>query len=449
MTGGMDRRRFGLSAAALAAAGLAPGLARAAAAPLRDAAREMALYGLPLIEIATTRARSARAGAPTNRFQHGRALVTPKTQAVTAPNNDTLYSSAWVDLSQGPVKITLPPAGERYFCLQLMDAWTSSFAVLGTRNSGPAGDTVMLVGPNDPLPPGEAIRSSTPWVWALGRTLVNGEADLPAAHAFQDGLKLEGPPGRKAQAFAGRDAAWPDYFAAVQALIVEARPSAVDHAIFVRCAALGVGPTGGFDAKRFSAAEGAEIAAGLAEALNAAKDTANGSQPVGRWIYPKFDLGVWGQDYRYRAQIALSGLAALPVDEALYARPMGPTGKDQLDGAAAWRLRFPKGDEPPVDAFWSLTAYAVTPAGQAFLMDNPINRYAIGDRTPGLVRGSDGSLEILISPKDPGGGRRANWLPSPTAGRPLILSMRAYLPRAQMLNGRYQFPPLTLVHGKT
>jgi hypothetical protein len=424
----IDRRGIIRGAAALGVGALAPSVGSA--------------------EVAGARARSARNGAPTNHFQHARALTTPKTQTVTAPNNDTLYSSAWIDLSQGPVRITLPASGQRYFSLHLMDAYTNGFAVLGSRNSGPDGYAFTLVGPTAPLPDGDAVRSPTPWVWGLVRTLVGGQADLAAAHAVQDGIRLEGPPGRKAGAFAARDAAWPEVFASVQALVLEAPPPATDHAFFAQCAALGLTPRGGFDARRFSSAEGAEIAEGLSEALKVATDTANGSRPMGRWIYPKFDLGAFGQDYHYRAQIALGSLAALPVDEALYARPMAPSGGDRLDSRLSWKLRFPKGGLPPVDAFWSLTLYEVTPAGQAFLIDNPLNRYAIGDRTPGLVYGPDGSLEILISPTDPGGAARVNWLPAPTSGAPMLLSMRAYLPRAEFLNGRYQYPPLTPVKGR-
>lgn len=441
----MDRRTFMISAG-MAGAGalLIPAGAQAQAGPaaLRDAARRMALYGLPLIEMATTRERAAGSGQVANSFRHAQALATPQSRAVTQPNNDTLYSSAWLDLSRGPIRISLPQTGDRYFSLALMDMFTDNFSVLGTRTIGGAGGEVVLVGPGAPLPAVNAVRSPTDWVWALGRTLVDGPADLGAVRKVQETLRLDAPQGRKPEVFAKRDAPWPDFFAAVQALVLESPPPATDLRVFRDAAALGVTPTGGFDASRFTPAQGAEIAAGLADALAVAKQGAASGQRRGAWSFPRQNLGDFRQDYLYRAQVALVGLAALPLDEACYLRALGPDGRDELDGAKSWRLHFPPGQTPPVDAFWSLTAYETTPDGQGFLFDNPISRYAIGDRTRGLAKNRDGSLDIWISPGDPGPERRANWLPSPASGRPMTLSLRAYLPRPEIMTGAYLPPPV-------
>jgi hypothetical protein len=112
-----------------------------------------------------------------------------------------------------------------------------------------------------------------------------------------------------------------------------------------------------------------------------------------------------------------------------------------LDSSKTWILRFARGQLPPVNAFWSMTAYAQTPAGQFFFFPNAINRYAIGDRTKGLRYGPDGSLEIVISRKNPGGARSANWLPAPPMA-PLGLFFRAYLPKPEFMDGRYTLPAL-------
>lgn len=426
-------------------AGLAAGVASPAfagpALSLREAARRMAIYGLPLIETATTRARAFKNGLVANTFRHSRTLTTAKTQTVTQPNNDTLYSSGWLDLSSGPVQVTLPAAGDRYLSVALMDPYTNNFAVLGTRTTGPDGGVFTVAGPGHAAPGPNVIHSPTDWVWILARTLVDGPADLDAAHAVQDGLKISGPAGRKAQALPGREAPWPEFFRSVQTLVLDSPPPATDARLFAETRALGVGLTGGFDAARFSAAEGEEIAAGLRQALEDAKGGDASAVVRGGWIYPRPNLGDFGQDYLYRAQIALSGLAGLPIDEALYLRPLGPDGRAELDSTKAWKLVFPA--KPlPVDAFWSLTVYEVTPQGQAFLIDNPIDRYAIGDRTPGLVRGQDGRLEIIISPQAPKGPLAANWLPAPTSGRPVLLNLRAYLPRPELASAAYPLPQL-------
>ncbi|WP_331586600.1 DUF1254 domain-containing protein, partial [Phenylobacterium sp.] len=415
------------------------GLAATTPLPLRQAARRMMIYGLPLIEIAQVRRRAFEAGQRANAFRHARALATPKQRTVTQPNVDTLYSTAWLDLSQGPVTVTLPPTGDRYFSLALMDAYTNNFVLLGTRTMGGDGGVVTIVGPNGAGPKG-AIRAPTDWVWALGRTLVDGPRDMAAAHAVQDGLKLEGPAGREPLAYPARSAPWPELFAGLQALIEESPPPATDLKVFHETSALGLTPAGTFDPSRFDAAQGREIEAGIAEALAFAKGAADAGERRGGWAFPRQDLGDFRQDYDYRAQVALSGLAAMPLEEAVYMRALNAQGHDEIDSRVAWRLRFPAGQTPPVDAFWSLTAYEITPEGQGFLVDNPIDRYAIGDRTPGLVRGRDGALEILIAPKDPGPAHRANWLPAPSSGRPMVLSLRAYLPRPELATGIYRVP---------
>jgi len=278
-------------------------------------------------------------------------------------------------------------------------------------------------------------------VWALGRTLVDGPADLPNVVALQDAMRLEGPAGRPPMRVAGREAAWPEYFRTLQALINESPPPATDTLLFRRCAALGVDRSGGFDSARFGPGAATQISQGLEDALQLAKGADASGLPVGGWIFPRANLGNFGEDYLYRAQIALGGLAALPRDEALYLRPLTPDGRNELDSRRRWRLTLPA-NGLPVNGFWSLTAYEVTPAGQAFLFDNPIDRYSIGDRTTGLSRRADGSTEILIQRDDPGGARRANWLPAPTSGRPMILTLRLYLPKPELLAGRVRLPRL-------
>ncbi len=241
-----------------------------------------------------------------------------------------------------------------------------------------------------------------------------------------------------------RSAPWPEVFAAIQALLFDSPPPAADAPLLAATAALGITSGTPFDPTRFSPAEGAQIAAGLAQALAIARQGNETGPRLGGWLYPQANLGDYGKDYRYRAQIALSGLGGLPIAEALYLQALSPEGLTQIDSRKAWRLRFAPGALPPVDGFWSLTIYEVTPDGQAFLIDNPSQRYAFGDRTPDLVRGRDGGVEILISAAAPPAVDQAvNWLPAPTSGRPFLLSFRAYRPRPELISGHYRMPALT------
>lgn len=407
---------------------------------LADQAREAFIYSLPLVALATVRSRSAAAGQPVNAFRHARALSNARTQKVTAPNNDTLSSSAFIDLSAGPVRIALPATGERYFSLQLMDAYTNTFCVLGSRTTGPTGGTFTLVGPTEPASPG-AIRSPTPWVWALGRMLIDGPADLMAAHALQDQLTLTGAaPAAAPATIAPAHADWPQFFTGVQQLLLESPPPATDQAVLRRIAGLGITPRGGFDPARFSPTQSAEIAAGVAAGRAELQGLDAVFRHVGGWAYQSSQIGDYGQDYRLRAATCQWGIGALVPQETMYMRGGGDDGSYFYGGGHAYRLRFPRGGLPPVDAFWSLTLYKAQADGAVYYYDHPLERYSLGDRSR-LAADPDGTVSLWIGPKDPGGRRSANWLPAPPEGR-FVLLMRAYLPRRAMVDGAYRLPPV-------
>lgn len=405
---------------------------------LKTAARDAYLFTLPLVEIATTRSRGLVAGSPMNVFGHMRRLADHTARAVTTPNNDTFYSTAQVDLSQGPVTINLPATGERYFSLALMDAYTNNFAILGTRTTGPDGGTFTLVGPTEAAEGPNVVRSPTNHVWALARILVDGPHDVEAAKAVQHGLSMQGPAVETPGPFAHRGAPWDEYFETAARLMAANPPQVSDRAFLAAMAPLGLAD---FDASRFSPEQAAAIEAGLAEGKVAArKGGLSGAGFVEGWSYPSARLGNFGQDYGLRASVAVAGLAALPPEEAMYMRAEGDLPRALFDGTRSWRLSFPAGGHLPVHSFWSLSLYEATPDGQFFFTDNPLNRYAIGDRTQGLVMGADGSLDIWIGHQDPGPERRANWLPAPAG--PFALFMRAYLPKTELLEGGYRLPPV-------
>lgn len=246
-------------------------------------------------------------------------------------------------------------------------------------------------------------------------------------------------PATPASSGVARDAPWPEYLEAINALLLENPPPASDRGILRRIEPLGLGSRG-FEPARFDSVAAREIAAGLEEARASARLPAAGTRVAGGWSSQPPNLGNFFQDYETRARSSLSLLAALPAAEAMYLTAIAPDGQRLFDGEGSWRLAFARDQLPPVDAFWSLTMYEATPSGQFFLTPNPINRYAIGERTQGLARNADGSLDIWVSRDDPGGPRRANWLPAPAKG-PFSMILRAYLPRAQMQSGAWLPPP--------
>jgi hypothetical protein len=412
---------------------------------LREAAREAWFFTLPLTEMAMTRSREAANGSRLNTLSHVRNLATHAHRMVTMPNNDTLYSSAQLDLSQGPITLIMPPSGDRYLSVALMDMYTNNFAILGSRTTGPEGGTFRLVGPADAASGEGVIRCPTDGVWLLARILVDGAEDLDAARAVQSGLSLQGPEGPTVIRPAHRAAPWAQYLGSVDAIMAANPPPVTDLALLRRIAPLGIG-AGEFRPERFTDEEGAAIQQGLDLARSTLFKVggAAANSAVDGWIYPAGSLGNFGQAYGYRAVVALVGLAALPPEEAMYMRAVGPNGP-LFDGARSWRLHLPADRQIPVDGFWSLSLYEPTPEGQFFFTENPLGRYLIGDRSPGLVYGEDGSLDIWIGHDSPGEALESNWLPAPAG--PFALTLRAYLPRAELLVGQYRLPPLTQVDG--
>jgi hypothetical protein len=313
----MTRRQFFAFGAAAAALARYPAFAETS--DLRAVARLAYLYVLPLLEMAATREKLISKGASQNVLYSQRNLADPSSRSVTTPNNDTLYSSAWIDLTAGPISFALPDFGQRYFSLSLMDMYTNNFAVLGTRTTSNAGATFKVVGPSDAIASVErdVIRSPTPHVWALARVLIDGPDDLEAARTAQAAITLTAPkvdsprqPG--AIAAVAPDARWQDMFAEANLLLAQDRPPATDRAVLLKIAPLGLGPDATFRPDALSNADRDAIAAGVAAARALVVDTHNRSIAVQGWYYPPATLGAFGQDYVTRAVVARTGLAALP-----------------------------------------------------------------------------------------------------------------------------------------
>jgi len=423
-----------IAAAAAAMAGRAT--AATGRADLRRLGYDALIYLLPIYEMAAARARTLAGGREQNVFRHVRKLADAKSRAVTTPNSDTLYSSAWIDLAEG-VDIVLPKTGSRYFSLALMDAYSNNFAVLGGAERTGA-ETIRLVHGQAPAK-GRTIRSPTPMVWALARTYAGGEQDLAGAQAVQDQLRILTPtvanPGF-APAPARSDPL--GVLAYAQAALMANPPPARDRAMLRRLAPLGIGLGGQFPPKDLSPAQLDEVRAGAAQAL--ADLRVDEAKPVQGWIYEKPDTGDFGRDYPNRARVSLTGLAALPLSEALYLKGAGDHPNGDYDGTVEHRIVFPRGSLPPTEAFWSVTLYQPTADGQLFFFDNPQGVYSVGSNSGPLVAAPDGTVTLIISARPPEPALRRNWLPAPDG--PYRLQFRVYRPGKALLSGAYRVPPV-------
>jgi len=415
--------------------------------PLVAAAYE---YAFPLHTIARTRYRAAQdphnpdRQAP-NTLRHIRSLSDHRSRWITAPNNDTLYTNAWLDLDVGPLRLRVDaqPAG-RYWSVALMDAFTNHFAVLGQRLDGTGPAEVTLVGPRHHRLdlPGRVIRTPGRDAWLFARCHVQGPEDLPEAHAMQDRMRLAPTAGTPAsRVVPGEPTDAPSFLAVVNEALGRNPPPAAETPLLERWARVGLRP-GATDA--WQALDGAARQA-WTNHIGAAFEQVRQYGRQGRrefqgWIASAADIGNFGNHYALRASVALGGLGALEPAEAMYFVRYADDERQPLDGRHRYRLRVPPGGIP-TDSFWSFTMYEPTADGQRFFVDNPIGRYAIGNRTPGLVVKPDGSLELVLQQAPPDDPREcANWLPAP--GGPFQVALRCYLPQPALREGRTMMPNL-------
>lgn len=393
-----------------------------------------------------------------NVFVHERELLTAGRSRVVMPNNDTLYTNAWLDLSAGPLVLDMPDMGTRYHVLGMLDFFTNPFAHPGTRTLGNGGGAVLVTPPGwqgdvpGDFPPERRISAPTPWVWIIGRLLIDGAHELDEVHALQNGFGIRsladwqadrpGTPHRFDARHDPRAPFDPQRFLALANEALRENPAPPsDEALLAGLRAIGLGADEDAVA-RIWADEAARAAwhraADTVQALLDHRADALGSlTPPAGWSRSMMSLdGGFGHDHLLRAFIARQGIGALSPHEAIYPRCETDSSGQMLDGARRYRIRFAPGQLPPVNAFWSITLYSTR---DFMLVDNPIARYAIGDRTPGLQHDTDGGLTLHIQHAAPlDAAARANWLPAPADG--FFLCLRAYLPRAEMLDGRYTLP---------
>jgi hypothetical protein len=420
------------------------------------------IYGYPLVlmdvtrRVATAAPKVTDRKAPINQFRHNRAFPDHTFTTVVSPNADTLYSIAWLDLAKEPMVLSVPDTSKRYYLMQLLDAWTNVFAVPGTRTTGNGKGDFTIVGPGwkGKLPVGvQEIKAPTNMVWLIGRTQTNGREDYEAIHALQRQYKLTPlsafgtnylPPENvpvdpnvdlkmpPVEQVAKMDGA--TFFGRLARLIKDNPPVAADAELVKKLATIGIVPGKDFDIK----AQEPAIVQALERAVREgrAKLAAAAKQPKGKvvngWTF-MLDPGRYGTDYLNRATVAALALGANLPEDAIYPRTTTDAAGQPLTGANRYVLHFPKGQTPPVSAFWSVTMYNA----KQFFVENPRGRYALGDRDK-LKSNADGSLDIYIQHDSPGPEREANWLPAPKDEFNLIL--RLYWPKKETLDGVWKPP---------
>jgi hypothetical protein len=439
-------------------------------------AAEAYVYGYPLVYDLQEVAEFVEGGgslpiqAPYNTFAYARRLLGPETKFVS-PNNDTLYVIAMLDVRQGPVVLHVPDTHDRYYVLQFVDAWSNNFAYIGRRATGTAEAEFQLTDSayDGPVPDAMTVVRAPSGVFSIvGRVQVDGEADLPAVQALQDQFTLTPLSAAVGGASPGQVAGVPEpdprvrddlrWWEQFRVALAAFPPPAGDSPFVALAERLGltgaespyVDPdpklaellvagqqAGQAKIEELAGSGGGDGAGGWSSALHMF-DYNLDRLGLGTIDAPEWKIADRTKAYVTRAVAARAGLWGNHGYEADYAFVWTDDEGQPLDGANRYELRLES--PPPVDAFWSLTMYDVP---DFYLVANPIDRYSIGDRTPGLRTAEDGSVTISMQTDSPGSGKESNWLPTPEGRfRPIL---RMYQPQKAILDGSYVLPPVRKV----
>ncbi|AOB33542.1 hypothetical protein AKI39_08645 [Bordetella sp. H567] len=442
-------------------------------AEARSIAADAYVYFYPLVSMDVTRRQStniASAGskpgfAPMNAISNWPTFPPADVKIVVRPNFDTLYSSGFLDLTKGPVVVSVPDTGGRYYLMPMLDMWTDVFASPGWRTTGTQAGHYLVANPDwrpelrdtfgeYKLPAGTVrIDAPTPYVLIIGRTKTDGPADYDNVHKIQAGYKfvplsqwgqaeqpvtatvdpaidMKTPPKLQVDAMPGEK-----YFVYAAELLKLHPPHATDQPIIARMKRIGIEPGKSLDTSTLDPV----VKKALAAAPEAAQrvmlwKVATLARVANGWAMNTDTMGVYGNYYLKRAIIAQQGLGANVVEDAIYPLNLADSEGKPLDGSNKYVLRFEKGNTPPAQAFWSVTLYDA----EGFQVQNSLDRFAVSSWMP-FKYGPDGSLELYFQNENPGKDKEANWLPAPKGE--FNLTMRLYAPESDALTGKWN-PPM-------
>jgi hypothetical protein len=435
----------------------------------RELAKDAWLFGLPLVmfeiqfDYLTYATGPEAARAPVNQFVHYRRFIDASNRSIVGFNVDNLYSLAWIDLSTQPLVLSVPAMGDRYWVMQIVDSWNGVPAAPGSRtHSGDKPHEFLIAGPdwNGAAPEGiEVLRSPTNLAGIGGRTYCAGAEEYELVNNLQDQYKLtplsawgqpDTPPA-KVPLKEGVDGetlvneqvmalSAEQFFGNLNRLMATNPPYAADAPTLEKLRPLGITPGAPFSTEGLGADVVAAIEEGVAQGKAAmAAEMKSLGEMVNNWGLT-YDMGRYGNRYAYRAAWTFVGIGGNLIEDAFYPLTLLDSEGEQLTGEHSYTLTFDDGAWPPASAFWSITMYDL----EGYLVDNPLDRYALGDRS-GMEPNPDGSLTIYIQGEPPGKEKEANWLPAPKSG-PFKLSMRLYVPSKSVLDKTWVPPAVKRIN---
>jgi hypothetical protein len=439
-----------------------------------DIATDAYIYGYSLITTEVTRVQmtnvpgATELKAPMNSFFNVKRYPPGDYRGVSAPNADTLYSVAWLDLKE-PIVLTHPEMGKRYYLFPIYSLWMPVIESLGSRTTGEKAGTYLLTGPgwDGQVPAGmKQIKSPTRYTLILSRTYADGtDADYQAVNALQEQYNVvplsgwgkpytyKAPPVDPNPGFSmtaapqavilGMDTS--EYFNRMAKLMgSDAPPAQEDAPILERMAKIGIVPGKTFEMDKLNPAVQAalkDLPQTALKSIEANKDAMG--KVVDGWVVSM--VGEYGTDYLKRAYVAAFGWPANLKDDAVYPYTEVDSTGAKLTGANKYTLTFAKGHTPPADGFWSITMYMIDQGW--WFVPNPLNKFTVSMRNNPKFN-DDGSLTLYFQNESPGKDKEANWLPAPKGD--FIPMLRMYWPKEaspSILNGTWKAPSVQRVDG--
>ena len=454
-----DLRRLACVATWAIATAAVHGVPAAAQAPsVQDAvaiATDAYVYGYSLVTTDITRIQMSNVAAPTpelqgppNQFANAKRYPPADYRGVSAPNADTLYSLAWLDLKE-PQVFSHPDMGKRFHLFPMVDLWMTIFASPGSRTGDGKAANYLLTGPGwkGDVPKGmKHITSATRYMVILGRTYADGtEADYKAVNALQAQYRItplsswgkpftpKAPPIDPSPGISMTDKpqsvimamGTEGYFNWLsKRMCADATAPAADAPALARFAKIGFEPCKPFSLAKLDPA----VQTALKDLPKTALDKIGANQKsmgkmVDGWLVT-VGLGVYGTDYMKRAVVAAFGWPANLQEDAVYPYTTVDARGEKLTGASKYTITFAKGQQPPVNGFWSFTMYMIDEGW--WFVPNPLNKFTVSLRDKPKFN-ADGSLTLYFQNESPGKDKEANWLPAPKGE--FIPMLRMYWPK--------------------
>jgi hypothetical protein len=436
---------------------------------VRAVAKEAYIYGNPMVDnyrivyAYFLDTKDPEYKAPFNTLKNIPRVYTPEDKAVQSPNSDTPYSMLGMDLRTEPMVLTVPAIGkDRYFSIQLVDAYTANFDYIGSRTTGNDGGTFLVAGPrwNGETPKGikKVFRAETEFALAIYRTQLFDPADLDNVKKIQAGYVAEplsvflGQPAAPAPAkaelvlplSATEQKTSPEFFNILNFILQFCPTHPSENELMARFAMIGIGPEKTIDFKNLSAEMQKAYTDGIADAWKELEDFQKTSIDTGK--VTSGDLfgtrDYLKNNYLYRFAAAVLGIYGNSKQEAMYPAYRVDADGRALDGSKnKYTLRFAPDQFPPVNAFWSMTMYDLP---DSLLIENKLNRYLINSpMLPDLQLDADGGLTLYLQHDSPGAEKESNWLPAPNG--PFWSAMRLYWPKEAALNAQWVPPQIERV----